>query len=207
MTSKDRECLTIIGAGGHGKEIADMAILAGYGAVRFLDHDHQQRTAHYGWPVVAQTPQDISGPCIVAIGDNASRQQVIEQLRTPGRDLVTLNHPSAVLSPTANLSAGIAVMAGADVGPDVSIGCGVIINRRVSVSHDCSIADFCHLSPGTILCGTVSLGEGAWLGSGSVVQPGLTVGAGAIVAAGAVVTKDVAPGTIVRGVPARVVPG
>lgn len=47
--------------------------------------------------------------------------------------------------------------------------------------------------------------KGASLGAGAVVLPGITIGAGAMVGAGAVVTKDVAPGTIVVGNPARFV--
>jgi UDP-2-acetamido-3-amino-2,3-dideoxy-glucuronate N-acetyltransferase len=50
------------------------------------------------------------------------------------------------------------------------------------------------------------IGSGASLGSGSVILGGLTVGAGAIVGAGAVLTRDVAPGAVVAGNPARVLP-
>lgn len=50
---------------------------------------------------------------------------------------------------------------------------------------------------------TVRIGHDTWLGHGSTVLPGVTVGDGAAVGSGAVVTKDVAPYTIVAGVPAR----
>jgi maltose O-acetyltransferase len=45
--------------------------------------------------------------------------------------------------------------------------------------------------------------DGVWIGSGSIVLPGVTIGEGAVVTAGAVVTKDVAPYSIVGGVPAK----
>lgn len=49
----------------------------------------------------------------------------------------------------------------------------------------------------------VVIGHDVWIGHGALVMPGVTVGTGAVIGAGAVVTKDVAPYTIVAGVPAK----
>jgi tetrahydrodipicolinate N-succinyltransferase len=51
----------------------------------------------------------------------------------------------------------------------------------------------------------ISIGDGVWIGSRVTVLPGVSVGRGAVVAAGAVVTRDVAPDTLVAGIPAVVV--
>ncbi|MGB3390104.1 MAG: DapH/DapD/GlmU-related protein [Pseudaminobacter sp.] len=51
----------------------------------------------------------------------------------------------------------------------------------------------------------VCIGHDTWIGHGVTILPGVTIGDGAVVGAGAVVTKDVAPYTIVAGVPARIV--
>jgi putative colanic acid biosynthesis acetyltransferase WcaF len=51
----------------------------------------------------------------------------------------------------------------------------------------------------------VTIGEGAWVAADAFVGPGVTVGAFAVAGARAVVTKDVAPGMVVAGNPARVV--
>lgn len=51
----------------------------------------------------------------------------------------------------------------------------------------------------------INVEDDVWLGAGAIITDGVRIGKGAVVAAGAVVTKDVAPGTVVAGVPARVI--
>lgn len=49
----------------------------------------------------------------------------------------------------------------------------------------------------------ITIGDDVWIGSNAVILKGVTIGEGAIVGAGAVVTKDVAPYTVVGGIPAK----
>ena len=51
----------------------------------------------------------------------------------------------------------------------------------------------------------VIIGHDVWIGHGATILPGVTVGNGAVIGAGAVVSKDVAPYTIVGGVPAKLI--
>ena len=51
----------------------------------------------------------------------------------------------------------------------------------------------------------VVLGDDVWIGHGATLLPGVEIGTGAVVGAGAVVTKDVAPFTVVAGVPAKII--
>ena len=83
----------------------------------------------------------------------------------------------------------------------ITIGNGVLIGHNVvlaTLNHDPAPArrDWLHPAP-------IVIGDRVWIGSNATVLPGITIGDGAIVAAGAVVTKDVAPNTVVAGVPAR----
>lgn len=107
---------------------------------------------------------------------------------------------------------------GTKIGTNVGIGYGVFIEESrpylieieddvnigpmaVIVAHDSSF--HCINPEVPILFGRVIIRKKGYIGAKAVILPGVTIGEGAIVAAGAVVTKDVAPGVIVAGVPAK----
>lgn len=84
---------------------------------------------------------------------------------------------------------------------------GVTIDDGTLIGHNVVIATLNHLQDprrrGGMYGSPVYIGKNVWIGANATILPGVTVGDGAIVAAGAVVTKDVAPNTIVGGVPAK----
>ena len=86
---------------------------------------------------------------------------------------------------------------------------GIYIGDRALIGHNAVIATLNHnMDPAkraNLLPAPVHIGTDAWLGSNVTVLPGVTIGDGAVVAAGAVVTKDVAPNTVVGGVPAKLI--
>lgn len=51
----------------------------------------------------------------------------------------------------------------------------------------------------------IRVGRDVWIGGGAIILDGVTIGDGAVIAAGAVVNRDISPGTIVAGVPGRLV--
>ena len=88
----------------------------------------------------------------------------------------------------------------------IEIGDGVTISHRcMLVTHMATDAatPLRALYPGS--AAPVRIGDGAWLCVGAIVLPGVAIGRNAVVAAGAVVSRDVPPGMLVAGVPARVV--
>lgn len=199
--------LAILGASGHGKVIADIALLCGYDAIVFLD-DNPEIKSLGSFPVVGKTSEtevlsQAGYDFIVGIGNAAIRARMQDELEKLGRSVVTLIHPHAVIAYDVHVGTGSVIMAGAVVNPGTSIGRGCIINTCASVDHDNQIGDFAHISVGAHTAGTVTVGEGAWVGIGAVISNNITVCSGVTLGAGAVVVKDITePGTYV-GVPAK----
>lgn len=200
--------LMIIGAGGHGKVVADAALLAGWQDIRFADARFPEQTRLRQWPIVGtdrqvlQQPPDVDG-VVIAIGNNRARLAVQQRFAAAGWPLVSIIHPSAVVSPFAHIGAGSMVLAGAIINIDAHIGEGSIINSGAVVEHDCHLGQAVHVSPQAALAGNVTVGDCSWIGIGSSVRQGVHIGAGVIVGAGAAVVGDVGDGLTVVGVPAR----
>lgn len=192
--------LIIIGASGHGKVIADIAVKNGYEEIVFLDDDSSISECA-GYPVVGKTSEaeEMDGDKIVAIGNPKIRKRFQEGLS----DLVTLIHPDAAISRRVEISEGSVVMAGAVINSDVVIGKGCIINTGASVDHDCQIGDFVHISVGSHVAGTCVIGERTWIGAGATVSNNINICGDCMIGAGAVVIKDIEETGTYVGVPAE----
>ncbi|WP_296427260.1 acetyltransferase [Yoonia sp.] len=193
--------LVIVGAGGHGKVVADIAALCGYGQIVFVDDAWPNRTQNGCWPIVGCPTATGDSGMFCAVGDNAIRSELFEKLALAHSP--KLLHPSTIISPTAQIGAGTVAMATVVINADATIGRGVILNTGCSIDHDCAIADFAHISPGARLAGGVRVGARSWIGIGAVVREGITIGNDVIVGAGAAVVRDIKDGAQVAGVPAR----
>ena len=197
--------LVIYGAGGHGQVVAEAARLAGMYVLGFVD-DVAQQPAGLRLPVLKpDDPQLEKAALIVAVGQNDARRQLMIKLHGQGRPLVSVVHPTAIVSSSVEVGPGSYVGAGAIINPHTAIGTGCIINSGAIVEHHCRIGEFTHVAPGVTLGGNVTVGEACLVGLGATVLPGKRIGNGATVGAGAVVTHRVAEGATVTGVPATAV--
>lgn len=201
--------LAVVGAGGHGRVVADAAEAAGWTVPGLFD---DQTPADSPWPILGDIAAAVDQAAgfdgvVVALGDNGRRLEMTRRLAAQGAPLALVVHPTAWISPRATVGAGSVILAGALVGTGAQLGQGVIVNTGASVDHDCRLEDGVHVSPGARLAGGVKAGEGVWIGIGAVVREGLILGAGARVGAGAAVVAPVAAGVTVVGVPARPMEG
>lgn len=200
MEDTELNRLVIIGASGHGKVIADIAILNGYEDIVFLDDDENIKSCA-GFPVVGRVADGIgmTDDKIVAIGNAATRERI--QAKING--VVTLIHPRAVVSRRVQIGKGTIVMAGAVINSDSVVGDGVIINTGASLDHDCVIEDFAHVSVGAHIAGTCHIGKRTWIGAGATVSNNINICGGCMIGAGAVVVRDISEKGTYIGVPAK----
>lgn len=192
--------LVIIGASGHGKVIADIAVKCGYKDIVFLD-DNENVKVCAGFPVIGKVSDAVTmeDDKIIAIGNAEIREKIQIKLS----NLVTLIHPNAVVSRRVEIGEGTVIMAGAVINSDVVIGKGCIINTGASVDHDCKLGDFVHVSVGAHVAGTVSIGSKTWIGAGATVSNNVSICGYCMIGAGAVVINNLAnPGTYV-GIPVK----
>jgi sugar O-acyltransferase (sialic acid O-acetyltransferase NeuD family) len=200
--------LAIIGASGHGKVVAEIAVELGWDTIVFFDAEWPKMKTHARWPVVGSDSDSINhinsfDGFFVAIGDNEARCNLSSLLTSVEVKLVNLIHPSSVVSSSAQIGRGVAVMPGVVVNADSILGNGVILNTACIIEHDCRIEAFVHVSPGAHLAGGVSIGELSWVGIGSSIKEGLSVGANVVVGAGSVVLQNVKSNLVVFGIPAK----
>jgi len=199
--------LAILGAGGHGRSVADTAEACGW-QVNLYDDVWPQLQASGPWQVIGNSEcleRDWAAfdGVVLAFGDCARRLQAHRRLQAKGVPMPALVHPAAWVSPHARLGPGCVVMAGAAVNVGATLGEACIVNTGATVDHDCHLAAGVHVSPGAHLAGGVRVGEGSWIGMAAALKQGVCVHPSATVGAGAVVLGDVEAGACVVGCPAK----
>lgn len=203
--------IVIFGAGGHAKVVADTAEASGtWRVVAFLGVKPTNSAMILGRPVwpEADVLEGGRGPnaCLVAIGDNFLRHEVVGRIRTARPDLTfaIAIHPFATLSRYATVGEGSALLGGAVVNPDASVGRHVSLYTNAVVEHDNVIEDYVTLAPGATLGGSVRIGQRSFVGLGAVVSHGCRVGSDVIIGAQASVLCDLPDLVVAVGNPARV---
>ncbi len=197
------ERVIILGAGGHGKVVADIVLRSSDTLLGFLDDGTEGAVC--GFPVLGKITDYQKFPdaaFVIAVGNSAAREQIARQLH--GVRWYTAVHPAAVVSPLdVQLGAGTVVMANAVINPSARVGKHCIVNTAAVVEHDDCIGDFSHLAVGARLGGTVAIGKHTWVGLGASVSNNVSVCGHCLIGAGAVVIHNIEESGTYVGVPAR----
>ena len=202
--------LLIIGAGGHGKVVADAAqAMKNWEHIAFIDRRYAAGERQcLGFPIIGddsilkQCLADFSH-LIVAIGDNSLRYQLQQRGQSLGFTIATIIHPTSTVSSRAKIGCGTVILANAVINADAQIGAAGIINTAAVIEHDCKLEQGVHISPNASLAGNVSVGEYSWIGIGATVIQNIPIGQRVIVGAGSVVITPIPDHATVAGVPAK----
>lgn len=202
----------VLGAGGHGRVVAEALREGGVEIVGFTDpSDSSDVGAIDGMPIlggdevlIGYSKNDVVlANGIGSIGAPGLRRRIQSELAQAGWRFATVVHPRAVLSKSVELGVGAQVMAGAVVQAGTVVGDGCIINSGAIVDHDCWIGAFCHVASGATLSGGVQIAEESHIGAGATIIQGVTISRATVVGAGAVVVRNHLSGGTIVGVPAK----
>ena len=192
--------IAIIGAGGHGKVVGEIALLNQYKVINFFD-DKVNDIKKFPFTIFGSLDylkdhlKDYDA-YFVAIGENRIRSNIIEWFKKQKMNIVSLTHPRSTISQFSSLGIGTCIMANAVINPGTLIKEGAIINTSASVDHDCIIEDFAHISPNCSLSGSVRVGKFSHLGTGTSVHPGIHIGNNVKTAVGSKVFKNILDDTV-----------
>jgi sugar O-acyltransferase (sialic acid O-acetyltransferase NeuD family) len=152
----------------------------------------------WGVPIIPQSAfHPEMGSMVVSVGDGRSRQKIVESLSEQTR-FARLIHPSAHISPWAQIGVGCVVSAGAVVTADVVMGAHAQLNLYSTICHDARIGDFFTTAPAANVNGNCAFGDQVYLGSNAAVKQNVLICSHVTVGMGAVVVKDISePGTYV----------
>ena len=201
--------LFIYGAGGLGREVAELAkqISPGFD-LAFIDD--AAVSGYLGVPVFSceeakQYAQANPAAGVIASGEPAVVGRLKERLTESGIALQTLIHPSVYIPESCLIGKGVVVQDRVYVGPNVSLGDACCINYNCGLGHDVSVESCVIIAMGTMLGGNCVIGEGTYIGNGAVIRNGIKIGKNSIIGMGSVVTQDIPDGVVAYGSPCRVI--
>ena len=158
--------LLIVGAGGHGKVVAEVASDCGFDKIAFLDDSGLEAIGKLD-ELEKFSEQYEYG--FVSIGNNKFRSELIERLAKAGYQIPILIHPTAYVSKSAKIAKGTVIEPKAIVNANAVISTGCIISVGAIVDHDATVGKYSHVNAGAIVKSGVEVLDFIKLEPGQVV--------------------------------------
>ncbi len=202
--------VVIIGAGGQGREVADI-LRPGIDVIGFIDDnlelhgkaiDGLRVLGNWSW-FEGMDRADIAVIC--AVGSPELSRRLTMRAESLGLSFASAISPLAYISSGARLGDGVTAFPYSVVNTGTVVESHSILNVGVTVSHDTKIGRYSNINPGAHLAGNVLLAEGCYIGMGANVIQGRSIGAWSVVGAGSVVTRDLPAGVTAVGIPAKII--
>lgn len=186
------ESLIIVGAGRHGRAVAEMVQLTGeLRPVGYLDDTRVAGERIDGLTVrgraaMLRASTELAQWAIIAIGDNVAREHYQALARRAGFRVATIMHPQAIVAGSARIGAGTTIMAGAVIASGCQLGKGVIVNCGATVDNRSVLDDYAHIGTGAAIAGGSRIRRAAWLRAGCAIGYHAEVPANAMLPPGTV---------------------
>ncbi len=163
--------LLIVGAGNFPPEVEELARLSGYDTFAFVDDNPEARCQPVIGPLkfLPAYRKDYRD-AIAAFGNNANRLLQTMVLQDAGYNIPTLIHPTAYVSPDAQIAPGCIIRAHCVVSRYVKLGTACILNVGALIDHDVEIGEGSHILMGAVVRNMVKLPAMSRVESNQVVE-------------------------------------
>ena len=204
--------LFIYCAGGIGRETYDIAIMADpsysiWSEISFIDDNMDVGQAYGARQFTYEQFKKSSSPAecrvVIAHGEPRIRRILADKVRDEGYTLGSVVDRTARLSPSARLGEGVIVFPYTYISSCAVIGDNVLIIYGSAVGHDSIIGNNAVVSTLVSISGNCSIGAGCYIGTTACIKERVSIGENTIIGMGSCVFRDVGPGMIAVGNPAR----
>jgi len=206
----DNKDVYIVGAGTYGEAMYELAEISGFKVKGFYDEDDNKlHQLVMGIEVVGKFSKMDLGEVknkrfIVAIGNNEIRHNIMSKINHYGGETPTLIHPTATISPSAEVGNGVYIQANVYLWTKVKIDDFCIISPGVVIAHHTSVGKACLISTLTGVGASIKIAEKVFIGMGCTIVTGISyIVESSIIGAGAVVINNIDQSGTYIGVPAK----
>ena len=163
--------LLIVGAGNFPPEVEELAKLNGYDNFAYIDDNPNARCQPVIGPLMLlpKYRKDYSD-AIVAFGNNQNRLLQTKVLQDAGYNIPTLIHPTAYISPNAEIAPGCIIRAQVVVSRYVKLGLATMLYVGALIDHDVEIGEGSHILMGAVIRNMVKLPPLSRVESNQVVE-------------------------------------